>query len=80
MWALFSTRLRTWLLLAVAVPLAGALARAVARRLERRNGPSRLTKALFSVGDLASRRGRRGSRDISAGGQGEVTSERAVGR
>jgi hypothetical protein len=59
MWALLSTRLRTWLLLAVAVPLAGALARAIARRIERRNGPTRLSRGLYSAGDLASRRQRR---------------------
>jgi hypothetical protein len=41
-----STRLRTWLLFAIAVPLAGVVARAVARRLERRNGPTRLSRAL----------------------------------
>jgi len=78
MWALFSTRLRTWLLLAVAVPLLGALARAVARRLEKRNGSTRLSRTLFSVGDLARRRGR-GGRDISAGGQGEGSSTPASG-
>jgi hypothetical protein len=61
MWALLSTRLRTWLLLAVAVPLGGALARAVARRLERRNGSTRLSRSLLSVGNLASRRTRPGS-------------------
>jgi hypothetical protein len=56
MWALLSTRLRTWLLFAVAVPLAGALARMIARRLENRNGPSRLSRALWSAGNMASRR------------------------
>ncbi len=76
MWALFSTRLRTWLLVAVAVPLAGA----AARRLEKRNGPTRLSRGLFSVGDLAARRGRRGrGRDLSVGGQGEVTSSGKIG-
>jgi hypothetical protein len=59
MWALFSSRLRTWLLFAVAVPLAGALARAVARRLERRNGPTKVSRALNSAGDLATRRPRK---------------------
>jgi hypothetical protein len=77
MWALLSSRLRTWLLLAVAVPLIGALARAIARRLERRNGSSRLSRALYSIGDLAARRGGRGRRDISVGGQGEVSSKPA---
>ena len=56
MWALLSTRLRTWLLVAVAVPLAGALARLVARRLERRTGSTKVTRALNSVADLAARR------------------------
>lgn len=72
MLALLSSRVRTWLLLAVAVPVAGALARAIARRLEARSGPTRVSRALFSAGDLASRR-RSGKRaDISVGGQGEV--------
>ena len=56
MWALLSTRLRTWLLIAVALPLAGALARAVARRLERRNGSTKLSRALQTAGDMAARR------------------------
>jgi hypothetical protein len=70
MWALLSTRLRTWLLLAVAVPLAGALARFLARRLERRNGSTRVTRALYSVGDLAARRGKGGQKN-SAGSVGK---------
>jgi hypothetical protein len=64
MWALLSTRLRTWLLLAVAVPVAGAIARAVARRLEQRNGSTKLSRALFTAGDMAARRGKRGGRDV----------------
>ena len=56
MWALLSTRLRTWLLLAVAIPLAGALARFIAGRLERRHGSTRVSRGLYSVGDLAARR------------------------
>ena len=58
MWALLSTRLRTWVFFAVALPLAGALARAVGRRLERRNGPTRVSRALQSAGDLAARKPR----------------------
>jgi hypothetical protein len=80
MWALLSTRLRTWLLLTVAVPLAGVLARSIGRRLERRNGPTRLSRALLSMGDLASRRRRRRrERDLAAGGQSEATRERPIG-
>ncbi len=60
MWALLSTRLRTWLLFAVAVPLAGALARSLARRIERRHGPTRLSRGLTSAGDLARRGKSRG--------------------
>jgi hypothetical protein len=56
MWALLSTRLRTWLLIAVALPLAGALARAVARRIERRRGSTKVSRALQTAGDLAARR------------------------
>lgn len=59
MWALLSTRLRTWLLFAIAVPLAGVVARSVARRLERRNGPTRLSRVLHTAGNAASRRDRR---------------------
>ena len=59
MWALLSTRLRTWLLFAIAVPLAGVLARAVARRIERRKGPTRLSRALTTAGNAAARRDRR---------------------
>jgi hypothetical protein len=58
MWALLSTRLRTWLFIAVALPLAGALARAVARRLERRHGSTKLSRALQTAGDLAARKPR----------------------
>jgi hypothetical protein len=61
MWALLSTRLRTWLLIAVALPLAGALARVVARRLERRNGSTKLSRALQTAGDMAARRPRSGA-------------------
>jgi hypothetical protein len=59
MWALLSTRLRTWLLFAVALPVIGALARAAARRLERRGGPTRVSRALHTAGDLTARKPRR---------------------
>lgn len=82
MWALLSTRLRTWLLLAVAVPLAGTLAGVIARRLERRNGSTKVSRALFSASDLAARRGRSGRNgrpDGPTGGQGPVDAK-ASGR
>jgi hypothetical protein len=62
MWALLSTRLRTWLLFAIAVPLAGVVARTVARRLEQRHGSTRLSLALQTAGNAASRRDRRTDR------------------
>jgi len=49
----------------VALPLAGALARAVARRLERRNGSTKLSRALQTAGDLAARRPRAETRQVS---------------
>ena len=73
MWALLSNRLRTWLLFAVAVPLAGVVARAVARRIERRSGPTRLTRALHTAGDAASRRDRRSRRRDQGYGPGSAT-------
>jgi hypothetical protein len=58
MWVLLSRRLRTWVLISVALPLIGALARAVAERIEQRHGgPTRTTRALHQAGDLAGRRG-----------------------
>jgi hypothetical protein len=58
MLALFSTRLRTWLLLTVALPLGGVLARALARRIEQRHGETRVTRSLYKASDLVSRRSR----------------------
>jgi hypothetical protein len=64
MWLFFSRRLRTWLILTVLVPLTTGLLRRVGRSLERRNGPSRVSRALLRAGDLGDRaratlRGRR---------------------
>jgi hypothetical protein len=54
MWALLSRRFRKWLLMAVAVPLIGALARNLADRLERRHGgPNTASRALDRVGQVA---------------------------
>jgi hypothetical protein len=53
MWALLSRRFRRWLLMVVAVPLLGALARRLADRIEERSGPTRTSRALDSVGRAA---------------------------
>ncbi len=57
MWVFLSRRLRTWVLLGVALPLIGVLARKLAERLEAQHGPTRTSRALHQAGDLAGRRG-----------------------
>ncbi len=71
MFAFFSRRLRTWLLLTVAVPALAVAARAVARRIEKRNGPTKVSRALVGFSNLIGRRGAKGQ-DVSAGGQAEA--------
>ncbi|RBY76437.1 hypothetical protein DQ238_17250 [Geodermatophilus sp. TF02-6] len=55
MWLLLTSRLRTWLLLTVVLPLATGLLRRVGRALERRTGSTRATRALYKAGDLGDR-------------------------
>jgi hypothetical protein len=55
MWLFLTRRLRMWLILTVAVPLATALLRRLGRGLERRTGPSRVSRALLRAGDLGDR-------------------------
>ena len=59
MFALLSSRLRTWLILTVAVPIGAAGARRLARAIEARRGPSGLTRGLNKAGELGRGRGRR---------------------
>lgn len=64
MWLFLSRRLRAWLILTVLVPLTTGLLRRVGRTLERRSGPSGVSRALLRAGDLGDRaratlRGRR---------------------
>jgi hypothetical protein len=63
MWALLSSRLRTWLLITVVVPLIAGVTRYVATRIEQRRGANRLSRALHRVSDLGSR-GRRNGRVV----------------
>lgn len=51
MWAFFSRRFRRWLIMAVAVPVIGALARWLSNRLEEKH--PRSSKALGHVGRVA---------------------------
>ena len=55
MWLFFTRRLRMWLILTVVVPLTTGLLRRVGRILERRSGPSRVSRALLGAGDLGDR-------------------------
>ena len=49
MWAFFSRRLRTWLLLAIALPLAQALVHRLALAAERRDPSTRTAKTLHQA-------------------------------
>ena len=55
MWLFLTRRLRMWLILSVVVPLTSGVLRKVGRRLERRNGPSRLSRSLLKAGELGDR-------------------------
>ena len=66
MWLFLTRRLRMWLILTVLVPLASGLLRRIGVALERRTGPTAVSRALLKVGELGdrararTRRGRRG--------------------
>jgi formate hydrogenlyase subunit 4 len=68
MWLFLTSRLRTWLLLTVVVPLTTGLLRRLGLALERRRGPSSVSRALLTAGELGDRArtalsgGRRGRR------------------
>ncbi|MCW2532997.1 MAG: uncharacterized protein JWP62_2567 [Blastococcus sp.] len=55
MWLFFSRRLRMWLILTVVVPLTAGLLRRLGRALERRNGSTRVSRALLKAGDVGDR-------------------------
>jgi hypothetical protein len=67
MWLFFSRRLRMWLLLAIALPLARALVHRLALAAERRDPTTRTAKALHqadsgvtAVSQRANHKGKRG--------------------
>jgi hypothetical protein len=64
MWLFFSRRLRMWLILTVLVPLGSGLLRRIGRALERRHGPTSVSRGLLKAGDLADR-----ARDTLRGGR-----------
>jgi formate hydrogenlyase subunit 4 len=55
MWLFLTSRLRTWLLLTVVVPLATGLLRRVGQVIERRTGATSVTRALYKASDLGDR-------------------------
>jgi hypothetical protein len=55
MWLFFSRRLRMWLILTVVVPLTTGLLRRMGRALERRNGPTGVSRTLLKAGDVGDR-------------------------
>jgi hypothetical protein len=61
MWLFLTRRLRMWLILTVLVPLASGLLRRLGLTLERRSGPTGISRALLEAGELGvrARRGRR---------------------
>lgn len=60
MWVFLTTRFRRWLLLALVAPALSYGAGQVAARLERRHGPTKVTRALRKGQALTGRgRGRR---------------------
>lgn len=60
MWVFLTSRIRTWLVLAVLVPLAATVIRTVRRRLEARSGRTPAVRALTRLERLADRRRRKG--------------------
>jgi len=55
MWLFFTRRLRMWLILTVVVPLGTGVLRRVGHALERRTGPSSVSRGLLKAGDLGDR-------------------------
>lgn len=62
MWAFFSRRLRTWLLLAIALPLARALVHRLALAAERRDPSTRTAKSLHRADSAVTSVSRRAAR------------------
>ena len=55
MWLFLTSRLRTWLLLTVVVPVATGLLRRAGQAIERRTGSTPVTRAFYKAGDLGDR-------------------------
>jgi hypothetical protein len=55
MWLFLTRRLRMWLILTVLVPLGTGLLRRLGRAIERRRGPSAVSRSLLKAGDAGDR-------------------------
>ena len=55
MWLFLTRRLRTWLILTVLAPVASGLLKRAGEEVERRHGPSSLSRGLLRAGSLADR-------------------------
>ena len=62
MWAFLSRRLRTWLLLAIALPLTQAIVHRLALAAVRRDPSSRTARALFKADSAVTAVSRRAAR------------------
>ena len=56
MWVFISSRLRQWVLFAVAVPILTSLIHLLRTRIEKKSGETALTKALAKIEDFGQRR------------------------
>ncbi|GAA4322849.1 hypothetical protein [Klenkia terrae] len=63
MWLFLTRRLRTWLLLTVAAPLVAKVLQRAGTSLERKNGPTSLSRGLRKGGEFLDSRRRGAKRD-----------------
>ena len=55
MWLFLTRRFRMWVILTLVAPIATRLLRSLGQTLERRNGPTTVSKGLLKAGDLGER-------------------------
>jgi hypothetical protein len=59
MWVFITARLRQWLFFAVAIPLLTVLVHAIRQAIEKRSGPTRLTRLMARAEEFGRRKKRR---------------------
>ena len=55
MWLFLTSKLRTWLIVTILVPIGGGLLRRAGYELQRRRGPSGVSNTLIRAGELTDR-------------------------